>query len=31
LKIPFSPEYDAIASMRSAIRSKSGPDVSERT
>ena len=26
LKMPLRPEYDAIASMRSAIRSKTGPD-----
>ena len=28
LKMPFSPTYDAIASMRRNIRSKIGPDVS---
>ena len=31
LKMPLSPQYDAIASMRSAMRSKSAPAVSERT
>ena len=31
LKMPFSPQYDAMASMRSAMRSKIGPVVSERT
>ncbi len=31
LKTPLSPQYDAIASMRSAMRSKSAPSVSERT
>ena len=29
-KIPLMPVCDAIASMREAIRSKVGPDVSER-
>ena len=29
--MPFRPQYEAIASIRSAIRSNSGPDVSERT
>ena len=31
LKMPLRPEYDAMASMRSAMRSNSGPDVSDRT
>ena len=31
LKIPLSPQYDAIASIRSAMRSKSAPSVSDRT
>ena len=29
--MPFRPEYDAIASIRSRIDSKRGPDVSVRT
>ena len=31
LKIPFNPQYDAIASIRRAMRSKSGPAVSDRS
>ncbi len=31
LKMPFSPTYDAIASMRRNMRSKIGPDVSDRS
>lgn len=31
LKIPLSPVYDAIASMRKYMRSKIGPDSSERS
>ena len=31
LKIPLRPVYEAIASIRNAIRSNTGPDVSDRT